>query len=193
MDKKTHTDLRVLRTRKLLRDAFVDLLQEMDVEKISVNRLTERATINRVTFYLHYKDIPDMIEKLTEEMIADITEVLEKSATRQNPVESGDWPVGFVNLLEYIAENAKFYKTVLGSNGIGIFRERLTFLIRDRIVSGVEEKRGETAPLKVKKDILLWYDSSAFIGTIVSWLQNDMPYTPEFLAKQFYLIHTRDF
>lgn len=44
------TDPRVLRTRQLLRDAVIELLEEMDIEKISVNRIAERAKINRVTF-----------------------------------------------------------------------------------------------------------------------------------------------
>ena len=61
-------DPRVLRTRQLIRDAFIDLLQEIDLEKITVNRIAERATINRVTFYLHYRDIPDMLEKMADDM-----------------------------------------------------------------------------------------------------------------------------
>src|SRR5690348_3590113 len=61
------TDPRIVRTRKMLRDALVELLEEMDIEKISVNRLTQRATINRVTFYLHYRDISDMLEKMADD------------------------------------------------------------------------------------------------------------------------------
>ena len=38
---KLRTDPRILRTRQLLKDAFVDLLQEMDIEKISVNRIAQ--------------------------------------------------------------------------------------------------------------------------------------------------------
>ncbi len=77
MDNRTsRTDPRILRTRQLLKDAFVELLQEMDIEKISVNRIAERATINRVTFYLHYRDIPDMMEKMADEMIEDINRIL---------------------------------------------------------------------------------------------------------------------
>ncbi|HBI02620.1 MAG TPA: hypothetical protein DDY49_01140 [Paenibacillaceae bacterium] len=40
-----------------------------------MNRLTKQATINRVTFYLHYRDIPDMLEKMADEMIEDISTV----------------------------------------------------------------------------------------------------------------------
>ncbi|MDQ7862471.1 hypothetical protein RCO48_20045 [Peribacillus frigoritolerans] len=50
--KKLHTDPRIIRTRQLIKGAFVELLEEMDLQKITVNRLAESATINRVTFYL---------------------------------------------------------------------------------------------------------------------------------------------
>ncbi len=37
-------------------------------------------------------------------------------------------------------------------------------------------------------DIVVWYVSSALIGTIIAWLQIEIPYTPHFLAKQFTLL-----
>lgn len=66
------TDPRIIRTRQLIRDAFIDLLGEIQLEKITVNRIAERATINRVTFYLHYRDIPELLEKLADDMINEI-------------------------------------------------------------------------------------------------------------------------
>lgn len=41
---------------------------------------------------------------------------------------------------------------------------------------------------RIPTDITVWYFSSALIGTMIAWLQNDMPYTPVFLAKQFSLL-----
>jgi len=181
---KSHIDPRILRTRKLLRDAFVELLQEMDVDKITVNRLAERATINRVTFYLHYRDIPDMMEKMAADMTEEIKSVLNHKLKDGKEV---------VNLLEHIAENADFYKIILTSKVVPIFRESLTVLLRDRIVSELDKKQGESPILKagIKKDVLIWYNTSALIGLIISWLQNDMPYTPAFLADQFFLLQDR--
>ncbi len=63
--KPQRIDPRVLRTRLLIRNAFIELLHELELEKITVNRIAERATINRVTFYLHYQDIPDMVELIS--------------------------------------------------------------------------------------------------------------------------------
>ena len=129
---KLRTDPRILRTRQLLKDAFVDLLQEMDIEKISVNRIAERATINRVTFYLHYRDIPDMLEKMADDMIEDIQHAVDRSPVIPSSDEEVD-SLSLVSLLEHIAENAKFYKVILGSRPTPIFTERLLKLLSESV------------------------------------------------------------
>lgn len=181
-------DPRVLRTRQLIRDAFIDLLQETELEKITVNRLAERATINRVTFYLHYRDIPEMIEKMADDMIKEIQAILNDVQNQSSSVDM-NWSI-LVKVLEHIAENSKFYKVLLASQRIPVFTDRLTGLIID-IITSRRANRDDSLPnpaLIVPKDIAIWYGSSAFIGTIVCWLRNDMPYTPLFLAKQLSLL-----
>ncbi|WP_106498398.1 TetR/AcrR family transcriptional regulator [Lentibacillus sp. Marseille-P4043] len=190
---KDKLDPRIIRTRQLLRNAFIELLQEMDIEKISVNSLTKRAGVNRVTFYLHYQDITDMMEKLADDMIVDISNVLDQATIIQQPTEKLDWEKMMAEFLEHIAEDANFYKTILSTKGIPIFRNRLLMLLEDRIIYGVERRGSDSRIHKagIQKDILIWYDSAALIGVIIAWLRNDMPYTPLYLAKQFYLIHNR--
>ncbi|MFT8319697.1 MAG: TetR-like C-terminal domain-containing protein [Bacillus sp. (in: firmicutes)] len=186
--KKTHTDPRVTRTRKLLRDAFVELIQEMDMQKISVNRLAERATINRVTFYLHYRDIPNMLEKMADDMIEEISTVLKETSMNHKEDKDRDWTM-LMRLLEHIAEQVDFYKVILASKRIPIFRDRLLLFLQDIIVARIEKTGDNFLVAGVQKDILIWHNSSALIGTIIAWLQNDMPYTPSFLAKQYTLLH----
>ncbi|NOU65468.1 TetR family transcriptional regulator [Paenibacillus sp. LMG 31461] len=192
MDNRTpRVDPRVLRTRQLLKDAFVELLQEMDIEKISVNRIAERATINRVTFYLHYRDIPDMLGKMADEMIEDVNRILNNVSANQISKEEEDWPM-LVNLLEHFAEHAKFYKVVLASRRTPIFTDRMLRLLTELVTSRIERMGDESvlATAGIQKDIAIWYGSSALIGTIVAWLRQDMPYTPVYLAKQFILMRT---
>ncbi|MGO4347611.1 TetR/AcrR family transcriptional regulator [Paenibacillus sp. MCAF9] len=177
-------DPRVLRTRQLIRDAFVDLLQETDLEKITVNRIAERATINRVTFYLHYRDIPEMLERLSDDMINEIHTILHDIRNQPRSTDL-DWSI-LLKVLEHIAENSKFYKVLLASQRIPIFTDKLSNLIVDLITSRREYQNNSSSKpaVIISKDIAIWYGSSAFIGTIVCWLRNDMPYTPLFLAKQ---------
>ena len=49
-------DPRVKRTRKLLQQAFLELFQEKGFASISIQDITERATVNRATFYAHFPD-----------------------------------------------------------------------------------------------------------------------------------------
>ena len=62
------TDLRVIRTRKAIREAFCSMIMEMDYSDITIKELTERAQINRKTFYLHYNSLDDLLAELQDEI-----------------------------------------------------------------------------------------------------------------------------
>src|SRR6266702_4272359 len=49
-------DLRIRRTRGLLSNALVALMQEKSIDEITVQEVLDRATVGRSTFYLHYRD-----------------------------------------------------------------------------------------------------------------------------------------
>jgi AcrR family transcriptional regulator len=190
MDHSTQTtDPRVLRTRRLFRDAFVELLQELEIEKITVNRLAERATLNRATFYLHYQDIPDMMDKMAEDMIEDIARIIDSPSMYQKSAENVDWPM-MVKLLEYISEHSKFYKVILATKRTTVFTERLLQLMTKLITERLKRKGDDPDIIDsgINRDIAIWYGSSAMIGTIIAWLRNDMPFTPEYLAKQMTML-----
>ena len=70
-------DPRVIRTRKLLKEAFTDLMTENEFKHITVQNITERAMVNRATFYAHFDDkdallnytIQEDFHKLLEEKL----------------------------------------------------------------------------------------------------------------------------
>lgn len=61
-------DLRTRRTKECIRKAFEEMICEMDYEQISIKELTERANINRKTFYLHYNTLDDLLREVQNEM-----------------------------------------------------------------------------------------------------------------------------
>lgn len=196
--KPNESDPRVQRTRELIRNAFVDLLAEMDLEKITVNRITGRATINRVTFYLHYRDIPDMIDKITDDIIHEMKEALsrkESEPLRHEPETDEDRgpSIIFVRMLEYIEKNAKLFKLLLATKRVPLFTERFMKLSIEQISSRIDRLFGGSSSHGVAADIGTWYIHSAYIGTIIFWLQNDMPYRPRFLAEQIMRLAPRIF
>lgn len=66
----TKTDPRITRTRKLISDAFIKLSQTKSFSDISVKDITEEAMINRATFYNHYLDKYDLLEKVVAEKLS---------------------------------------------------------------------------------------------------------------------------
>ena len=68
------TDLRVIRTRKAIREAFCSMIMEMDYSDITIKELTRRAMINRNTFYLHYESMDALLRELQEEIAGEFIE-----------------------------------------------------------------------------------------------------------------------
>lgn len=69
-------DLRVVKTRDSIKQAFYELRKQKPVQKITVKELCERAQINKATFYLHYDNIYQLSEILEDELIAECFEPL---------------------------------------------------------------------------------------------------------------------
>ena len=64
-------DLRVIKTKKNIRDAFLELRKKHSVEEIKVNTLCEKAMVNKTTFYNHYQDIYELSAELEAEVLDD--------------------------------------------------------------------------------------------------------------------------
>ncbi len=66
------TDLRVIKTRRAIKSAFIQLIQKKNVDKITVTELAKIAEINKGTFYLHYSDIYALYYELLQEQVGKI-------------------------------------------------------------------------------------------------------------------------
>ena len=84
-------DGRVRRTKKLLREGLTKLMKKKSIKKISVRELSDLVEINRGTFYLHYKDIFDLVEQIENELFEEFEGIINQySANSQN---SSPYPV----------------------------------------------------------------------------------------------------
>lgn len=60
-------DPRVKRTRQLIQRAFLELFEEKDMASISIQDITDRATVNRATFYAHFSDKYALLDSIVRE------------------------------------------------------------------------------------------------------------------------------
>src|ERR1700685_2576201 len=68
------TDPRILRSRRMLMEALARLLSKREFEDLSVQEISDEATLNRATFYLHYPDKNALLHAMTESRFRDLIE-----------------------------------------------------------------------------------------------------------------------
>jgi AcrR family transcriptional regulator len=68
------TDPRILRSRRMLMDSLVRLLNKKEFDDISVQEIADEATLNRATFYLHYPDKSALLKAMTDIRFRDLIE-----------------------------------------------------------------------------------------------------------------------
>ncbi|MCC6705701.1 MAG: TetR/AcrR family transcriptional regulator [Thermomicrobiales bacterium] len=65
-------DRRIERTRAQLRNAVMELIEQGDRAEITVQEVTRRARVNRATFYQHYRDKDELIERTIGELVDEV-------------------------------------------------------------------------------------------------------------------------
>lgn len=79
-------DLRYIKTEKIIHDAFYQLLREKNIQKITVRDISERAMINKTTFYSHYPSLDDFYRALEQKTIAYVLDqITECTMLFENP------------------------------------------------------------------------------------------------------------
>lgn len=125
-------DRRIKRTKMLLQNALVDLMLEKAVGKISVKELTQKADVNRSTFYLHYLDIYDMLEQMENEFVETIQGFFHVFFT---PLPTSMPLTLFVNISEWLEQDKEYYVKLLRGSASGYIFEELESRIRDEFLT----------------------------------------------------------
>jgi AcrR family transcriptional regulator len=171
-------DLRVQRTRKLILDAFIALTVEKGFAAVTVRDITERAMINRSTFYRHYLDKYDLLEQYMDGVYALTGE--EPDGDRSAQPDGQEAQEGPVKLLRHVQEHADFYRVMLGSKGDPGFSERFRQNTERRFRTWVQ---GSADPNVPPLDLRISCVSYAGVGAIRWWLEHSQQTSPEQLAS----------
>lgn len=163
-------DLRVKKTKKGIHEALLRLLTNKPLSQIKITELCKEATINRGTFYFHYKDIGDVFSEFFEEIIQDLKasynepyKVLGKnnfSIQRLNP--------DIVRIFHHIKKYEDFYKIVFSNN----VSSNYYFMLFDEIRSNLISDENNTHQ-KIINKYFYSYQANAIIGMIIDWYRND--------------------
>ena len=120
-----------VRSRVLINAALADLLQEKPLEKITVTDVVNRAGINRGTFYAHYQDIPDVIDRLIQKTFNAIRDVLSDQS-----VAFDRMPRVLLGQIQNILQSdLSYYRKVMNSNASAKMQDQLVSIVVEYMLS----------------------------------------------------------
>lgn len=171
-------DRRVRKTKRQLRQALMLLMTEKPSKSISVRELAERADINRGTFYIHYKDVSDLLQRLEDEMAERLILVCKRHAYATAEVTAFPY---LTELYRFAQENADLCLVLLGPNGDRAYTERIcnilySYFLRDflsRFYHGSRERL----------EYFCRFIVAGNLAMTLRWLSGNSTETPEDMAQ----------
>ncbi len=170
-------DRRVIYTKMVIKDSFINLLEKKSISQITVKEICEHADINRATFYSHYTDVYDLLKQIENELIENISLHL-------NPLYHKDKEVNEVELAEkifiYIKQNAKLCRILLSERGDLSFQKKVMILAYDKIINDLTDNN-----MISREDAEYVYSFTIIgcVGIIQKWFDDDMKKSPHFMAE----------
>lgn len=172
-------DHRIKVTKMLIRRAFTDLISKKPIQSISVKELCEAAGINRGTFYAHYTDIYDLLEKLEAEMMEDFKNSLQPVIEANSIGEFVPHRI-ITGVFQTLKDNADICAVTLGTYGDKEFAAKIINYGRTLYMKNYTKFFAE-APEK-ELEFCYAYISSGCIGLLEKWLDDGMTADAEYVA-----------
>ncbi|MBR5203512.1 MAG: TetR/AcrR family transcriptional regulator [Clostridia bacterium] len=157
-------DIRVKRTKKLLRKGIAELGKTKSISKITVKELTDLIEINRGTFYLHYKDVYDLIDSIESELC----EEFQQKVLAITPNDILHRPIDVLEtFFEYFRVNKDVFSVLTGENGDAKFVYHFSEMASIKI-TGLFKDIFPNMSME-KYDFAYNYARFGFVGIIHCW------------------------
>lgn len=166
---------RVKYTKQAIAQSLLSLLQEKPLERISITELCERADINRSSFYKHYLDIYDLMEKLEDEQYQKIYDATLKDIHISSDMGSTPSRLRKQALLT-IKENPSFFQIFLTDRNNRFLKRLLqstySFMNNEYIPLSDREAINPTGLSDFEKESVILYILHGSISVVRCWLEN---------------------
>lgn len=183
-------NLRVKRTKILLREALIALVEEQGFDALTVSELAERAMVSRAAFYRSYRDKYDLVEQIFEEAMSTLFNAIGEFG-REHPADV------WIRFFEQITQYDRLYRALLGKKGSPWFvqkmRARLAELIKEH--GSLEDPHSPIMSAYVPHPAHPFSDmfvpdlvATMIVEAISWWLEQGQPYTPKELATKTALL-----
>ena len=176
---------RTAQTRARIKGALVGLIAEKGFDALTVSDVTRRAGINRGTFYLHFVDKYDMLDKLEGELIGRLEKALLEGPPAHAASACDLFPYDTIlRALTIACEDFAFVQAISGRGGDPDFAIKLKELISSLFDQGLARTG---AKLRDDLELPLAYSRELAISHVLSiinlWLARGGTEAPEQVAR----------
>lgn len=168
------TDTRVRYTKMVISQVFLRLLDEKPINKITIKEICDCAEINRGTFYRHYEDVYDLLNKIEEEIVVDFQRRLVE-------ISEKDIQTGVEKMLYGLKENYVTYRALFQRDIGNNLALQLSKICYQYIVPRLDRIEGSQMNDSQQK-MCYSYLTAGTSGVIEYWIYNGMQETPEEVA-----------
>jgi AcrR family transcriptional regulator len=164
-------DRRVLRTRRMLREALIELIIERGWDNVSVQDICDRADVGRSTFYTHFAD--------REELLLGGFDDLRKTLRAH---KSGAHKLAFVRgLIEHAHEHSQLFRAIIGKRAGHAIEKRF----RQTVISLVRDDLAEHGFAGRALEVTTYYVAGALVELLTWWVDTRNSLLPAQIEDMF--------
>ncbi len=174
MSHEKKEDPRSIRSKLMLKTATKNLLIENpDISKLTVQKISKCADLNRATFYLHFYDINDILKQIVYDIFDDL--LLKMSPVIE--IDDLSNKEKLIVFLDYFYQHRKILSVFFEHVG---FKKQLHVILRDAVLIKNETVDINSTEITLSKDIL----ASSLLGIIMWWIKDGVDFSSEYIASQ---------
>lgn len=182
-------DRRILRTKKMLRDAMHNLILEQGYDEFNIQDITNKADLGRATFYLHYKEKDDLLADLMNQRFEDFIGSTYQIVSSKDGVLDEK---AIEKLFDLAEENYDFYRIMEIGKGGMLAIDQMQHIIRKKVHERLDQLQEVTgSELAFPQNFLETYLSGALLALVLWWLKEDMPYSALEMARMYREINAK--
>ena len=169
------------KTKQLIQKSFMYILEKKSFESITIGDITKHAQINRGTFYLHFIDKFDLLDKIEQQLFTDLGVHIDELQSRYTSIQTfeKDQEQIATTLFSFIEIQSPTLRIFLSDHGRAGFHLRFRNTFSEKVRVNLEKNESFTANLTVPMEYFLTFITSAFLGLIEQWVQNGLDKTPQ--------------
>ena len=178
------------KTEKQIEDSLLQLMKEQTFETISIRQLIDLAEVNRSTFYRHYLDKYDLLEKIENRLLDDLQAYYQEALDSaclfklEKDFKVEDYIHEKQNLFHFFEPYLEDLAILLGPDGSPTSLRRLQEAPREIFSQSIS--LGDPLLEEVEADLLLNHQAASFMGTLTYWLAH-----PHYKSQQMSDFHTK--